>query len=122
MNNTMVYLLTARALIDTHCQRIISETEVSHCQNEINLAEAIREVKTRYATANGDAESAYATAARKVEATCSASTSEGKVISATGVRKAETANVVQASKLQQQHQEAIWNLEEEALEVEKHSH
>ena len=64
----MVHLFTARASIDTHCWRIISETEVSHYQNKIHLAEAIREVKARYATTNSDAKSAYTTAMRKVEA------------------------------------------------------
>ena len=59
---------------------------------------------------------------RKAEAAHSASTSEVEAIHATGIRIAEAANVVQASKLQQQHQEAMQNLEEEALEVEKHSH
>ena len=107
----MVHLLTARALTDTCCWRIILETEVSHCQNEINLAEAIREVKGRYATMISDAKSAYMTAMRKAEATCSASTSEVEVICTTGIRKAEAANVAQASKLQWQHQEAMQNLE-----------
>ena len=49
MNSAMVHLLTASASTDTCHWRIISETEVSHCQNEINLAEAIREVKASYA-------------------------------------------------------------------------
>ena len=53
-----------------------------------------------YASLISDAKSAYATVMRKVEATHSASTSEVEVICATGVRKVEAANVVQASKLQ----------------------
>ena len=122
MNDAMVHLFTARASTDTHCQRIISETEVSHHQNKkINLAEAIREVKARYATMISDAKSAYVTAMRKVEAAHSASTSKAEVIYTTGIRKEEAANVVQASKLQWQHQEAMQNQKEEALEVEKHS-
>ena len=96
----MVHLLAARAWIDTCCWRIISKTEVGHCQHEINLAEATRIVKARNTTAISDAESAYATAMRKAEAAYSASTSEAEVICATGVRKAEIANAVQASKLQ----------------------
>ena len=75
----MVHLLTTRALTDTHHQRIISETEVSHHQNEINLAEAIREVKAMYAATISDAESAYVTAMRKADAAHSASTSEVEV-------------------------------------------
>ena len=74
MNDATVHLLTAKASIDTCHQRIISKTEVSHCQNEINLAEAIKEVKARYTTMIGDAESTCMTAMRKEEATHSAST------------------------------------------------
>ena len=98
MNNATV-LLTARALIDNHHQRIISKTEVSHYQNEINLTETIRAVKARYTTTIGDAESTYMTGMRKVEAAHSASTSKAEVIHATRVRKVEAANAVQASKL-----------------------
>ena len=121
MKNAIVHLLTARTSVDTRHQRIISETKVGHCQNEINTAEAIREVKARYASTIGDAESAYMTPMRKAEATHSASTSEVEVICATRVRKAEAVNVVQGSKLQQEHQKAMQNQEEEALEEEKHS-
>ena len=94
MNDAMVHLLTARASIDTCWWRIISGTEVSDCQNEINLAEDIREVKARYAIMMADAESTYVTVMRKVEAAHSASTSEAEVILATRIRKAEAANVV----------------------------
>ena len=45
MNDAMVHLLTARASTDACHWRIISDTELSHHQNEINLAEAIREVR-----------------------------------------------------------------------------
>ena len=96
MNDVTVHLLTARALIDTHCWSIISEAKVSHCQNEINLAETIREVKAKYTAMIGDAESAYATPMRKAEAAHSASTSEVEVIHATGVRKTKAASAVQA--------------------------
>ena len=59
---------------------------------------------------------------RKADAVCLASTSKAEVIQATGIRKAKAANAMQASKLQWQHQEAMQNLEEEALEVEKCIH
>ena len=52
MNNAMVHLLSSRATIDMCCQWVISETEVIHCQNEIDTSEAIREIKTQYATHN----------------------------------------------------------------------
>ena len=44
MNEAMVHLLTVRTSVDTHQQRIISEMEVTHCQNEIKTSEAIRKV------------------------------------------------------------------------------
>ena len=66
-----------------------------------------------------DPEAAYGTAIRKREAVHLAFTSKVEVIWATGIRKAKAANAVQASKLQWQHQEAMQNLEEEALKVEK---
>ena len=55
MNDAMVHLLSARATIDMHCQWVISETEVGHCQNEIDTSEPIREIKSQYATMIGDA-------------------------------------------------------------------
>ena len=119
MNDTMVHLLSARAAIDMCHQQVILQTEVSHCQNEINTSEAIREIKAWYATIIGDTEAVYRTAIMKVEAIHLASTSKAEVIRASGIRKAKAANAAQASKLQQQHQEARKNLEEEALEVEK---
>ena len=122
MNDAMVHLLSARADIDTCHQWVLLETEVGHCQNEIDTSEAIREIKAQYAAMVGDAEATYRTAIRKVEAIYLASTSEAEVIRATGIRKAEATNAVQASKLQKQHQEAMQNLEEEALEEEKHVH
>ena len=118
MNKTLVHLLSTRATMQTCHQRIISETEVGHHQNEIDTSQAIQEIKAHYATVIADAEATYGTAIKKVEAVCLASTSKAEVIWATGIRKAKVANVVQASKLQWQHQEAMQNLEEEALEVE----
>ena len=47
VNDAMVHLLSARAMIDMHHQWVISETEVSHCQNEIDTSEAIREIKAQ---------------------------------------------------------------------------
>ena len=99
MNTAIVHLLSTLAATDMHCQWAISETEVGHCQNEINTSEAIREIKAWYATRIGDAEAIYGTAMRKVEAICAASTSKAEVIQVTGIRKAEAANAMQASKL-----------------------
>ena len=117
----MVHLLSVRAAIDMCHQWVILETEVSHHQNEINISEAIREVKAQYATTIGDAKAAYRTAMRKVEAVCSGSTSKPEVIWVTRIR-AKATNAMHAFKLQWQHQEAMHNLEDEALEVEKHAH
>ena len=41
MNEVLVHLLSTRAAIKVCCQQIISETEVGHCQNEIDTSEAI---------------------------------------------------------------------------------
>ena len=76
MNDAMVHLLSARATIDMCHQQVISETEVGHCQNKIDTSEAIREVKSWYATMIGDTETTYGTAMRKAEAVQSASTSK----------------------------------------------
>ena len=122
INDVMIHLLTIRASIDAHQQRIISETEVAHCQNEIKTSEAIREVKACYMATFSDAKSAYGTAMRKAEATHSASNSEGEAACTTAVRKAEAASAVEASKLQQAHQETMQDLEDEVLKVEKHAH
>ena len=64
----MVHLLTVRASADDWQWRIISETEVAHHQNEIKSSEAIREVEAHYTATLSNAESAYRTAMRKVEA------------------------------------------------------
>ena len=88
----MVHLLSSRAAIDTHHQRVLSETEVGHHQNEINTSEAIRDIKAWYAAAIRDAEASYGTTLRKAEAVHLASTSKAAVIQATGIRKAEAAN------------------------------
>ena len=122
MNDAMVHLLSTRATIDTSHQWVILRTEVSHCQNEMDTFKAIREVKGQYAATIEDPESTYRTTMSKVEAVHLASTSEAEVFLAIGIRKAKAANAMQASKLQQQHQEAMQNLEEKALEVEKHTH
>ena len=119
MIDAMVHLLSNRATMDTCHQQVISETEVSHCQNEIDTSEAIREIKAWYAVMIGDAEAAYRTTIRKAEAIHLASTSKVEVTQATGIRKAKGTNAVQASKLQWQHEEAMQNLEEEALKEEK---
>ena len=48
MNNAMVHLLTFRASVDTHWQRLISESEIAHCQNETKASEAINGVEACY--------------------------------------------------------------------------
>ena len=72
--------------------KVILETEVSHCQNEIDTSEAIGEIKAWYAATIGEAKATYGTAIRKPEAICLASTSEAEVTQATGIRKAKAAN------------------------------
>ena len=115
MNDAMVHLLTLKASIDTHQQKLISDKEIAHHQNETKTSEAIKEIKACYVAALSDAEATYAAAIREVEATHSASTREAEVIHTTAVRKAEAASVAQTSKLQQVHQETIQTLEDEAM-------
>ena len=91
-NGAMVHLLSARATMDTCCQWVLSQTEVGHCQNEIDTSEAIREIKVLYAAMVRDAKAAYGTTIRKVEAIHLASTSKMEIIQATGIRKAKAAN------------------------------
>ena len=95
------------------------ETEAANHQNEIKTSEAIREVKACHAGTIGNAKFTYVTAMRKLEAAHSATTSKGETTCASAVRKVEAASATEASKLQQAQQEAMWNLEDEALKVEK---
>ena len=99
----MVHLLILKASIDAHWQKLISETEIAHHQNETKTSETIKEIEACSATALSDAKATYAAAVREAEATCAASTREVEVIHTTAVRKAETASGAQASKLQQVH-------------------
>ena len=94
INNAMLHLLSTRAAIDMCHQRVISETEVGHHQNEIDTSEAIREVKAQYATMIGDTKPTYGTAMRMSEAVCSASSSEAEIIQVTRIRKAEVINAM----------------------------
>ena len=80
MNDAVAHLLSSRATIDMCHQRVLSETEVGHCQNEINTSKAIREIKAQYASMIRDAEAAYGTTLRKAEAVHLASTSKVEVI------------------------------------------
>ena len=122
MNDAMVHLLTLKASIDACWQKLISETEIAHCQNETKSSKAIKEIKACYAAALDNAKATYVAAVREVEATHSASTREVEVIHATAVRKAEAASVAQTFKLQQVHQETIQMLEDEAIKEEKCPH
>ena len=69
MNNAMVHLLTFRASVDTCQQRLISELEIAHCQNETKASKAINGVETHYAVALHDTKAVYAAAMRETEAT-----------------------------------------------------
>ena len=121
MNDTMVHLLTFRASVDAHQQRLISESEIPHHQNETKASKAINGVEAHYMVALHNTMAIYAAAMRKVEATHSASTIEVEATYATTVREAEAARAVQTSKLQQTHLETMQALEDEALKEERHS-
>ena len=122
MNNTMVHLLTLKASIDAHWWKLISEMEITHCQNETKTSKAIKEIKACHVAALGDAEATHVAATREAEATHSFTAREVEVICITAVRKAEAASVAQTSKLQQVDQETIQTLEDEAIKKEKHVH
>ena len=95
--------------------------EVAHCQNEIKTSKAIREAKASYVATLSNAEATYVPARRKMETAHSTSTSEAEADCDTVVRKAEAAITMQASKLQQTHQETMRNLKDEALEEENNA-
>ena len=95
----MIHLLTFRASIDAQWQRLISELEIAHCQNETKACDALNGVEACYAVALHNAKAVYAVAIREAEATCSASTREAEATHASAVREAEAARVVQTSKL-----------------------
>ena len=107
MNNAMVCLLTFRASVDAHWQRLISESEIAHCQNETEASKAISGIEACYAVALCDTEDIYTAAVREAEATHLASTGEAEATHATAVREAEAARAVQTSKLRQTHLETM---------------
>ena len=59
VNDMIVHLLSPRAAMDMHHQWVLWETEVSHCQNEINTSKAIRGIKAQYTSMVGDADAVY---------------------------------------------------------------
>ena len=122
MNNAIVLLLTLKASVDALQRKLISEMEIAHNQNESKTSKAIKEIKAHYTAALSNAEATHVAAVREAEATHSASAREVEVICATAVRKAEAASVMQTSKLQQDHQETMQTLEDEAIKEEKHTH
>ena len=65
----MVHLLTIRALVDAHQQRLISEPEITHHQNEAKTSEAINGIEACHMAAMREAEATHATAVREAEAT-----------------------------------------------------
>ena len=99
MNDAMVHLLTFRALVDAHQQRLISESEIANCQNETKTSKAINGVEAHYTVALHDSEAIYVAAKREAEATCYTFTREAEATRTTAVREAEAARAVQTSKL-----------------------
>ena len=99
MNDAMVYLLTFRALVDAHQQRLISESEIIHCQNETKASKAITGVEAHYMVALHDTVAIYVAVVREAEAAHLASTREVDATCTTAVREAEAARAAQTSKL-----------------------
>ena len=56
MNDAMVHILTFRDSVDAHWQRLISEPEISHYQNETKASKVINGVEAHYAVALHDTE------------------------------------------------------------------
>ena len=95
----MVHRLTFRASVDAHWQRLISELEIAHCQNETKTSKAIKGVEAHYMVALCNTEAICMAAMTEAGATHSASTRDAEAICATAVREAEAATAVQTSKL-----------------------
>ena len=99
MNNAMVHLLTFRASVDACQQRLISESEIAHHQNETEASEAIKGVEACYIVALHNTRAIYTAAMREAEAAFLASTREAEATCTTMVREADAARAVQISKL-----------------------
>ena len=95
-SDAMVHLLTFRASVDAHWQRLISALEITHCQNEIKDSEAISGIEAHYVVALHDTEAIYGSAMREAEAAHLASNREAE---ATTGRVAEATRAAQTSKL-----------------------
>ena len=117
----MVHLLTFRASVDAHWWRLISELEITHCQNETEASKAINGVEAHYTVALHNTKAVYAAAMKEAEDTHLASTREAEATHVTAVREAEATRAVQTSKLWQTHLENMWTLEDKALKEERHS-
>ena len=97
INDVMVHLLIFRTSVDAHQQRLISELEIAHHQNETKASDAINGIEAHYALC--DTEAVHAAAMREAEATHLASTREGEATHASAVREAEATRAAQTSKL-----------------------
>ena len=111
MNDAMIQLLTIRALVDAHRQRLISDTEITLHQNEAKVSKAVKEIKAHYLAALSDAESSCVVAVREAETVHSVSTREVQCTCITTMRKAEAASTVEAFSIQQVHWETMKTLE-----------
>ena len=118
----MVHLLTFRASVDACQWRLISESEIAHCQNETKALEVINGIEACYSAVLCNTEAVYTAAMREAEATHLASAREVEATHATMVREAEATRAAQTSKLQQTHLETMRALEDEALKEERCSH
>ena len=62
MNNATVHLLTFRTSVDACWQRLVSESVITHCQDETKASKAINWVEACYAVAICDTKAIYAAA------------------------------------------------------------
>ena len=118
----MVHLLTFRASVDAHQQKLTSELEITYCQNETKASEAINGIEAPPHSGTLQYQGHLCNCYERGRGTCLASTREAEATATTTVREAEAARAVQTSKLQQNHLETMRALEDEALKEERHSH
>ena len=108
MNRIMGWLLTARASMDVHQRKEVSDFQLALHQNEAQTTKVIREAKTVHATATGEAKAHCANIIQDAKATC-----------ARTIREGETASTEHACTLQQARRDSMEGLEREAIKEEE---
>ena len=98
--------LAVKSSIDAHQQKLVSEFDMTLCQNKSKTEESIKEAKI-CTHSSREAETTFAHSIKEAEACCS-----------TAIREVEAWEASQASSIQQSHAKGIQHLEEEAIKEE----